>query len=146
MTIRVTTKSPVETQAFARLLGSKLRGGEIINLVGDLGAGKTTFVVGLAEGLGSKDSVSSPTFTIYNTYLGRLTLYHGDFYRLRDDALIDRELDDLQDGKAVLVLEWAENIPKLKSLPAITVNIAVIDENTRSFEMAIPQGYNYLDQ
>lgn len=111
-----TSNSLKETHDFARAWGLKLKGGEVIQLVGDVGAGKTTFVQGLADGAGTKDHVSSPTFTICNTYRGRLIIHHLDFYRLHNDQLIEQELAGLLDGVAVVVLEWAQNVNHIHKL------------------------------
>jgi tRNA threonylcarbamoyladenosine biosynthesis protein TsaE len=108
-----TTRSESETTAAGRELGATLAAGDVVLLYGDLGAGKTAFVKGLAEGLGvSRDEVSSPTFTLVQEYRGgRLTLFHVDLYRIEDP----REIDDLgldelaEDG--VLAIEWAEKLP-----------------------------------
>ena len=80
------------TETYAEKLANRLVGGEVIELVGDVGAGKTTFVRGLAKGLGSTDHVSSPTFTVEQVYTGRLTLYHYDFYRLPDAGVVKNQL------------------------------------------------------
>ncbi len=146
MQLKVTTESVEDTYLLAKAIGARLRGGEIIQLKGDVGAGKTAFTTGLVEGLESDDPVSSPTFTICNTYHGRLMVHHCDFYRLHDDVLIQQELDELIDGEAVIVLEWAENIPTLKDIEHIAVNINSEGENTRVFELHIPEKYGYLGQ
>src|SRR5262245_37940886 len=108
------TRSESETVRVGRELAPRLEAGSVILLHGDLGAGKTAFVRGLAEGLGiAGGEVSSPTFTLMQEYRGgRLTLYHADLYRLNDP----REIDDLgldeiaADG--VLAIEWAEKLPR----------------------------------
>src|SRR4029079_19229209 len=110
----ITTHSEIETAAAGRDLASHLSAGSVVLLFGDLGAGKTAFVRGLAEGLGvSAGDVSSPTFTIMQEYRGgRLPLYHVDLYRLNDP----REIDDLgleelaADG--VLAIEWADRLTR----------------------------------
>jgi tRNA threonylcarbamoyladenosine biosynthesis protein TsaE len=108
----ITTNSESETAAAGRELAATLSAGDVVLLYGDLGAGKTAFVKGLAEGLGvAGDEVSSPTFTIMQEYRGgRLTLFHVDLYRLDDP----RELDDLgleEIAEAgVLAIEWAEKL------------------------------------
>ena len=109
-----TTASETETAAVGRDLAQSLRAGDAVLLHGELGAGKTAFVRGLAEGLGAPaDAVSSPTFTLIQEYRGgRLPLFHVDLYRLDDR----REIDDLgleeiaADG--VLAIEWAEKLPR----------------------------------
>lgn len=138
-----TSGSVAETQEFAKKLGATLIGGEVIELIGDVGAGKTTFVIGLVKGLGSNDHVSSPTFTICNTYQGRLTVQHADFYRLQDDKLIQKELDDLIDEKTVVVLEWAENLANpLKD--TIKIKVTPGKDDNRTFELELLDKYGYL--
>jgi tRNA threonylcarbamoyladenosine biosynthesis protein TsaE len=109
----VTTQSEDETAALGRELAATLSAGDILLLYGDLGAGKTAFVRGLAEGFGvSRDEVSSPTFTLIQEYRGgRLTLFHVDLYRIEDPREFDElGLDEIaEDG--VLAIEWAERLP-----------------------------------
>ncbi|OPX86949.1 MAG: tRNA threonylcarbamoyladenosine biosynthesis protein TsaE [Pelotomaculum sp. PtaB.Bin013] len=113
-------------------LGALLRPGDVVCLNGDLGAGKTRFAQGVACGMGVDGPVTSPTFTIINEYLGRLPLYHMDFYRL-EDAL---ELEDLGYeeyfyGSGVTVIEWPERVAEL--LPAVRLDI-FIDRSPESEE------------
>ena len=108
----ITTRSEIETASVGRELASSLAAGSVVLLYGDLGAGKTAFVRGLAEGLGvSRDEVSSPTFTLVQEYRGgRLTLFHVDLYRLNDPREIDDlGLDEIAD-EGVLAIEWAEKL------------------------------------
>ncbi len=108
-----TTTSEAETGAVGRDLAARLHAGDVVLLYGDLGAGKTAFVKGLAEGLDvSRDDVSSPTFTLIQEYRGgRLTLYHADLYRLNDPREIeDLGLDEIA-ADGVLAIEWAEKLP-----------------------------------
>ena len=107
-----TTASEAETGAVGRDLAARLHAGDVVLLYGDLGAGKTAFVKGLAEGLDvSRDDVSSPTFTLIQEYRGgRLTLYHADLYRLNDPREIeDLGLDEIA-ADGVLAIEWAEKL------------------------------------
>ena len=105
----ILTSSEEETSAAGERLAARLRGGDVLLLHGDLGAGKTAFVRGLARGLGaSPEDVSSPTFTIIQEYRGRLTLYHVDLYRLQPLETADLGLDELPDREAVVAVEWAE--------------------------------------
>ena len=107
--------SPAETIALARTLAATLRRGAVLALSGDLGAGKTHFVKGLAAGLGTAASVTSPTFTLLHEYPGgRLPLYHFDFYRLdAADEALKIGLDEYLDGDGACVIEWAEKFPAL---------------------------------
>ena len=132
----MTTRSEAETIAAGRDIGATLRAGDIVLLSGDLGAGKTAFARGIAEGLGIEGAdVSSPTFTIMQEYRGgRLPLFHVDLYRLNDA----REIDDLGldeiAAEGVLAIEWAEKLPRLVR-GAIAVRIAHGDGDQRSIEI-----------
>ncbi len=105
------------------LLGSKLSGGEVIELVSDLGGGKTTFVKGLVQGLGSRDTVASPTFTLKKIYRSpKLSIYHYDFYRLDGAGIMRDELaESIQDKSAVTVIEWSDIVKDV--LPANRLSI-----------------------
>jgi tRNA threonylcarbamoyladenosine biosynthesis protein TsaE len=127
-----TTHSEEETQQVAREIASRLQAGDVLLLSGNLGAGKTTFVRGLAEGLGiDPGEVSSPTFTIVHEYRGgRLTLYHADLYRLERTATEDVGLEEMGVKDGVLAIEWPDRL--LHRLPgAIVVEIQLGDGDTR---------------
>ena len=104
------TATEAETSAAGESLGRGLRPGDVVLLYGDLGAGKTAFVRGLARGVGANpDDVSSPTFTIVQEYAGTaLTLYHVDLYRLEPAEIDDLGLEDLVAGDGVVAIEWAD--------------------------------------
>lgn len=111
--MQYTTTSADMTQQFGKQLGSLLRGGEVLELVGDVGAGKTTFTKGLASGLAITDDVQSPTFTISRVYSARdgLELMHYDFYRLSDPGILKLEVDQaVHDTAVVTVVEWGDII------------------------------------
>ena len=115
-----------DTIAAGRVLGATLPAGATVLLYGDLGAGKTAFVRGLAQGLGvDPGEVSSPTFTIVQEYRGRaLTLQHVDLYRLSPAGVADLALDDLLDPSSVMAIEWAERLPREPGSPLILVTMA----------------------
>jgi tRNA threonylcarbamoyladenosine biosynthesis protein TsaE len=122
------TRSPEATEAAAERLARHLRRGDLLLLVGPLGAGKTTFVRGLARGLGSPAHVMSPTFQLVRVYAGPLQLAHVDLYRLEPGAgMADLGLEQLLDEGAVVV-EWGE---RLQALAAPRVTLQPIDESTR---------------
>lgn len=135
------------TETFAESIGQKLRGGEIIELIGDVGAGKTSFVRGLARGAGSKDRVSSPTFTVSQVYeSGNITIHHYDFYRLDDLAIIQSELAEvISQDKTAVVLEWAGEVQDVLPEDHITLKIETTGENERKFMSAIPEKFQYLE-
>lgn len=108
MTRTVVTRSEADTAEVARRLAADLDRGSVVILEGELGAGKTAFVRGLAEGLGiDPDDVSSPTFTLVQEYAGRMPLFHVDLYRLRDDEVDDLGLEELA-PQGVMAIEWGE--------------------------------------
>jgi tRNA threonylcarbamoyladenosine biosynthesis protein TsaE len=125
--------SESETHAIARELAASLRAGDVLLLAGDLGAGKTTFVKGLAAGLGiDPDDVSSPTFTLLHEYRGgKLTLYHADLYRLDRTATEDLGLEEAGVRDGVLAIEWADRLTHGMA-GATLVRIEVVDDVTRT--------------
>jgi tRNA threonylcarbamoyladenosine biosynthesis protein TsaE len=112
--VTLTTRSENETTQAGRELARTLQPGHVILLSGDLGAGKTAFVRGVAEGLNiDRDEVSSPTFTLIQEYRGgRLPLYHVDLYRLRDIEVEDLGLYDLAESGGVVAIEWPDRLPR----------------------------------
>ena len=126
------TSSEAETMAVASELASTLRAGDVILLTGNLGAGKTAFVRGLAAGLGIDPAeVSSPTFTIVHEYRGgRLALYHVDLYRLEKAATEDLGLEEMGVADGVLAIEWPDRLTHALA-EATMVNIDIVGETTR---------------
>lgn len=109
MTTTFVTRTEDETSAAGEQFAARLQGGDVVLLHGDLGAGKTAFVRGVARGLGAPgDDVSSPTFTIIQEYRGRVTLHHVDLYRLAPAEVDDLGLDELVESGGVVAIEWAE--------------------------------------
>ena len=132
MSVAHTTRSEEETAAIAKGLAEDLRAGDVLLLSGNLGAGKTAFVRGLAEGLGIPPrDVSSPTFTLVHEYRGgRFTLYHVDLYRLDRAATDDLGLDELGVRDGVLAIEWPDRLTH--SLEgARTIRLEIVDDATR---------------
>ena len=126
------TCSEDETLAVARDLAARLKPGDVVRLSGDLGAGKTAFVRGVAVGLGiDPDAVSSPTFTLVHEYRGgRLALYHADLYRLREATTEDLGLEEDRVAAGVLAIEWPDRLTH--AMPgAIEVEMALTGDTTR---------------
>ncbi len=133
----VTTRSAEETVEFGRRLGSVLRPNDVIALTGQLGAGKTTLIQGLAAGLGVRDYVTSPTFIIINEYTGRLPLYHIDLYRLDEGlAVADLGLEEYFSRGGVCVIEWAERLGALLPPGAERVELGIVSESERKISLS----------
>lgn len=108
---KIITRSEAETRAAAEKLAARLKGGDVIALYGELGAGKTAFVKGIADYFHTRDTVSSPTFTVVNEYEGDITVYHFDAYRLENVSVDECDwIDDYLFGDGICIIEWAENI------------------------------------
>ena len=116
------------TRQLGRALGRELRGGEVLAVSGDLGAGKTCLVQGIAQGLDVDPAVpiQSPTFTLVGEYAGRLPLVHADFYRVESYArLAGAGFEDLLDGEGVVVVEWAERFPEVLPEDRLEIHIEI---------------------
>ena len=126
------TNSPMETEKVGEALGKALQPGSILAYEGDLGAGKTAFTRGLARGLGAKEAVTSPTYTIVNEYLsGKYPLFHFDMYRLASsDDLWDIGWEDYLERGGVCAVEWSENVAELLPADHLRVDIRRGDEDT----------------
>jgi tRNA threonylcarbamoyladenosine biosynthesis protein TsaE len=133
-----TSNSAAETEEAGMRLARELRAGDVLALVGDLGSGKTQLVKGIARGLGSSASVTSPTFTLVHEYPGgQLPLYHFDFYRLEDvDALRTIGFDEYVFGDGVAVIEWADKFPDAIPPQARWVTFEIASKNLRHINFA----------
>ncbi|HET8690086.1 MAG TPA: tRNA (adenosine(37)-N6)-threonylcarbamoyltransferase complex ATPase subunit type 1 TsaE [Candidatus Saccharimonadales bacterium] len=141
--------SDVAMQAFGYKLGRLLHGGEVIELVGDLGAGKTTLVRGIADGLEIDEDVQSPSFTLSRHYEGRdgINLHHYDFYRLDDPGVVAGELaESAQDPKVVTIIEWAETVDFALPRTRMIISLGhLADENHRQLKLDLPASYQHLN-
>ncbi|HEU4914358.1 MAG TPA: tRNA (adenosine(37)-N6)-threonylcarbamoyltransferase complex ATPase subunit type 1 TsaE [Candidatus Saccharimonadales bacterium] len=134
------------TEQLAERLGKALRGGEVIELVSDLGGGKTTFTRGLVRGLGSSDAVASPTFTISKVYdAGKLQVHHFDFYRLHEAGIIADELAEVAgDPHAIVVVEWGDVVKHVLPQDHLTISITQEADGTRTLTFKGPEDLEYL--
>jgi tRNA threonylcarbamoyladenosine biosynthesis protein TsaE len=134
--------------ATGRRLGERFRGGETVELVGDVGAGKTTLVKGMGQGLAIDDDVQSPSFTISRVYQARddLELHHYDFYRLSDAGVMRYELaESINDPTTVTVVEWGGTVQDVLPSDHCLIRIDYrADGNGRELQMTIPEPYAYL--
>jgi len=134
------TNSAEETQKIALNIAKTLKGGEVFVLTGDLGAGKTTFIQGLAEGLGVKNNITSPTFVLMKQYRANnnLQLVHIDCYRIENpNSLEELGLDEIfYDKKNIIVIEWGERIIELLPDNLANINFEYISENRRIIKIS----------
>jgi tRNA threonylcarbamoyladenosine biosynthesis protein TsaE len=134
--VRLTADSAEATREIGARLGRAARPGDVIALYGDLGAGKTCFVQGVAAGLGVAGPVTSPTFVMVAEHAGRLPLYHVDLYRTNGlEEIAGLGLDELLDGEGVTVVEWAEKAEALLPARTLRVRIRGAGEEPREIEL-----------
>jgi tRNA threonylcarbamoyladenosine biosynthesis protein TsaE len=127
-----TTETVASTRRVAATLARELKPGDVVALEGDLGAGKTAFVQGVAEALGVEGSVTSPTFTLINEYRGPVMLYHMDLYRLGSEAEMEAiGIEDYLYGDGICLVEWAEKLGTLRPPGIIRVTIEHGGEDIR---------------
>ena len=140
MKLEITTNNEKETESTGAALAKTLSPGAVIAMFGDLGAGKTAFVRGLALGLNSPSRVTSPTFTIVNEYEGRLPLFHFDMYRLgSSDELFDIGWEDYLARGGVCAVEWSENVADAFDGSEITVTIEKLSDSGRKITVEVPE-------
>lgn len=147
MKYQIDTTDSEATVSLGHEIGSRLKGGEIIVLASDLGGGKTTFVKGLAQGAGSDDQVSSPSFTLANEYHApKFTIDHFDLYRLDQLGVLEQVIQEKKaDSGHVVVIEWsnlAEAI--LEDKPLMRVEFLPTSINERQIIIDVPAALNYL--
>lgn len=144
--ITKSTDSTQETEELAEAIGNHLHGGEVVELISDLGGGKTTFVRGFAKGAGSIDTVASPSFTIKREYYAKdLTIHHFDFYRLKEPGLIQHDLTEaLENSNDIVIIEWADIVKGVLPAMRLSVHIKTTGENTRQITFKAPESLKYL--
>jgi tRNA threonylcarbamoyladenosine biosynthesis protein TsaE len=143
----IQSKSTSETIRVGKKIGRVLQPGDVIALVGELGAGKTQLIKGLAAGVGVRRPgyVSSPSFTLINEYEGRIPFYHVDLYRLETEKEArELGLEEYFKGRGITAIEWADRIPSLLPGEILRINIDYAGKNTRSIEI-IPKGQRYVE-
>jgi tRNA threonylcarbamoyladenosine biosynthesis protein TsaE len=125
--------SEAEMLDYGKKLGETLVAPAVLELLGDVGAGKTTLTRGIAEGLGVKEAITSPSFTISKEYRGsKYRLVHYDFYRLADPGIMSEDLDEaISDPSAITIVEWGESIRNILPEDRKRIEIKYIDEETR---------------
>lgn len=141
----VYSKSPSETIRIGKAIGGRLQPGDVVALIGELGAGKTQFIKGLSQGAGVERSayVSSPSFTLIREYKGKMPFYHIDLYRLEEEK--DAEelgLDEFFHGEGITAIEWADRISSLLPGEFLRIQIHDAGKQTRSIEL-VAKGKRY---
>lgn len=146
MTWQTLSTDSAVTEQLGERIGARLRGGEVLELVSDLGGGKTTFTRGLARGAGSTDTVGSPTFTISREYAApKFTIVHYDFYRLGEAGIVADELaEDMGDVRNVTVVEWGEIVHDVLPPERITITLTQTPEGNREITAAYPETRAYV--
>lgn len=140
------TADSVATEQLAEKIGQRLKGGEVIELIADLGGGKTTFTRGLARGAGSGDTVSSPTFTISKVYSAPyFEIHHFDFYRLEEPGIMADELAEIVDDPSIVtVVEWGENVRHVLPQKHLRVELKLDNGDGRQILLSAAPGLEYL--
>lgn len=142
-------KTIEDTKSLAKKIGEVVRGGEIFAMHSDIGGGKTTFVKGLAAGMGVTDVVQSPTFTIsqvHNAERG-LELHHFDFYRLSEAGIMRDELaESLVQDNAVVVIEWGDIVHDIFPKDVINIHIKVRNDESRTITFDFPPNFSYIQE
>ena len=136
--IRVETNSPSETKALGRKIGRELKSGDLIALIGELGAGKTCLVQGLAVGLGvnPKDYVASPSFVLVKEYRGRLPIYHIDLFRIKNtEELESLGYEEYLYGEGVGIIEWAERAGNLMPAKYLRIELEILGSRRRRISL-----------
>lgn len=145
MRITQVTYSEQETLNLGERLGRQLRGGEVIALSGQLGAGKTCLVKGIAKGLDINEIITSSSFVLASQYKGRLYLHHLDFYRLYSpEDFFSIGFDDFLSPDSVVVIEWADRFRQFLPLPYLDIEIFIIDDTTRELIFSLKDGDTHL--
>ncbi len=131
------TQSPEETRAWGRGLAQRLKPGDCLLLMGDLGAGKTTLVQGVAEGLGiDPRAVISPTFVLIREYDGKIPLYHVDAYRIRDPReLLEVGLEEYFQRPGIMVIEWGEKVREIAPPDAMEIQLEILEGDRRRIRL-----------
>ena len=141
----IRSDSPKDTHKIGRRIGTKAQSGDVLLLVGDLGAGKTTLTQGILWGLGGTEYARSPTFVLVNEYPARLTMYHMDLYRLNSiEEIEDLGLDEYLYGTDLCVVEWADKAPGYFPVNHAVIQLEVIDDQTR--RVTVSSETAYLDR
>ena len=142
----IISTSLVQTESLGRAIGAALKGGEVLQLVSDLGGGKTTLTKSIIAGAGCAEVVTSPTFTISREYkTPQLLIRHFDFYRLSDAGIVGMELaEGFIDEHTVTIIEWADIVQDVLPDRTVTITIEQLADTERHFNIQAPEKQAYL--
>lgn len=147
MEYKFVCKTTEDTQDLAKAMGVSMRGGEVIEFHSDLGGGKTTFMKGLAVGMGVTDVVQSPTFSISQLHKAHdgLELHHFDFYRLDDPGVVRASLaESLAQNNTVVAVEWGDTVHDVLGKDIISITISVQDDDARVLTIVVPASCGHI--
>lgn len=148
MLVKLTTNSLDRTIEMGRKLGLKLKGGEVIELISDLGGGKTSLTTGVVAGAGSEDMVASPSFTISYLYSApKFNIHHFDFYRLEDPGIVKLSLSEaISEKNDVIIVEWGDIVSDALPEDRITIKLKAVpeDDSKRLIEIEAPEEFKYI--
>jgi tRNA threonylcarbamoyladenosine biosynthesis protein TsaE len=147
MRVELRAETADDTRSVGEAFADLLRPRDAVILTGELGAGKTTLVQGIARGLGVTDRVVSPTFTLVREYRGRLEVAHVDVYRLeRIQDVMDLGLEELGDGEAVLLVEWGDAVEEILPADHVTVELTGVDDDEARRLTFTPGGQSWVER
>ncbi|MBW3568707.1 tRNA (adenosine(37)-N6)-threonylcarbamoyltransferase complex ATPase subunit type 1 TsaE [Candidatus Parcubacteria bacterium] len=139
--IQVTCRSEFDTRMVGQKLGEILKPRDLVEITGDIGAGKTTFVRGMADGIKSDRPATSPTFNILQTYRGRIKLHHMDLFRLDEPGLIDHQIKEaLEEPDAAVVIEWSDIVEYVLPRKRYKIKIVTNPDESRRIIIDPPSG------
>ncbi len=141
--MEIVSTAPEQSFSFGRQLGQLLQEGSVLCLIGDLGAGKTLLVQGIAQGLGLNEEITSPTFTVMNVYEGIIPVYHFDLYRLESpEQLVDIGFDEYTNAGGITIIEWPDKFPGFMPDSYLRIELIKTGDNDRLIKVS-PQGAHH---
>ncbi len=141
--MEIVSTAPEQSFSFGRQLGQLLQEGSVICLIGNLGAGKTLLVQGIAQGLGLNEEITSPTFTVMNVYEGTIPVYHFDLYRLESpEQLVDIGFDEYTNAGGIAIIEWPDKFPGFMPDSYLRIELIKTGDNDRLIKVS-PQGAHH---
>lgn len=143
--MEIVSTAPEKTFSFGRQLGQLLKEGSILCLIGDLGAGKTLLVQGIAQGLGLNEEITSPTFTVMNVYEGTIPVYHFDLYRLESpEQLLDIGFDEYTNAGGIAIIEWPDKFPDYMPDGYLRLELIKTGDNDRLIKVSSQGAHHHL--